>query len=163
MFRSVLRFAVPAALLALVGLTVPSAAAVIDPLPIEPNQHFVGLVNGDAANATIRTDCVLPSATGHPVPGQYVEAQLNSPVSGADTGFTGTAAHSLDVSLAFPTSSSSTTVTIGTLSGYNIELAIPATITVPCSGSGVVAFAPTPTSLSAKSATVKVTLVATNG
>ena len=160
MFRSVLSFALPAALLAVVGLTVP-AAAVIDPLPIEPNQHFVGLVNGDVANAVIRTDCVLPSATGHPVADQYVEAQLNSPVSGANTGFTGTAAHSLAVSLDVATTTP--TATIGTLSGYNIQLAIPTTITVPCSGSGVVVFAPAPTSLTAVSATVTVRLVSANG
>ena len=160
--RNVARAALPAAaLVLLVGLAAPAGAAVIDPLPIGPNQFFNGVVNDATANATIRTDCVTPVGVGHPAAGQYVEAQLDAPPVASDLGYTGSAGRALAVTLQLPTSSG--LGIIGTLSGYNYEFAIPTDITVPCTGSGAVVFTPTPTSSSARPATVSVTLVATIG
>ncbi|HEX3782884.1 MAG TPA: hypothetical protein VHX38_24730 [Pseudonocardiaceae bacterium] len=160
--RILARAALPAVALAILAATAaPAGAAVVDPLPIGPNQYFSGLVNGARADATIRTDCLTPVGVGHPSAGQYVEGQLNSPVSSNDLGYTGSAGRSLVVTLQLPTSSG--VIGIGTLSGYNYELAIPTSISVPCSGSGVVVFAPAPTSPTAKPATVSVTLASPVG
>ena len=52
--RNVARAALPAAaLVLLVGLAAPAGAAVVDPLPIGPNQFFNGVVNDATANATM--------------------------------------------------------------------------------------------------------------
>lgn len=134
-----------------------AAAAVTDPLPIGPNQVFAGQVNGVADNAPIQTDClgpITPGETGHPLAGQYVEA-VPAPASSATAGYTGSAGRLLQVTLTAPASSTLTTV-IGTLNSYYVQLPIPTTLTVPCSGTGLVAFTPTPTSSTARSATVTV-------
>ncbi len=134
-----------------------AAAAVQDPLPVGPNQVFTGQVNGVADNAPIRTDClgpITPGETGHPIAGQYVEA-VTAAASSADTGYTGSAAQALQVTLTAPASSTLTTL-IGTLNSFYVQLPIPTTLVVPCSGTGLVAFAPTPTSPAARAATVTV-------
>jgi hypothetical protein len=139
--------------------TATAVAAVQDPIAIGPNQVFAGQVNGDEGSAVIQTSCFGPiilGETGHPTAGQYVEAVL-APTSATSTGFTGSAADSLLVALDAATPA--TTGLIGTLNGYYIQLPIPTTLTVPCSGTGVVAFVPAPTSPTAKTATVSVTFL----
>jgi hypothetical protein len=64
------RFAIPVlAAVAAIGLAVPVGAAVIDPLPIGPNEVFAGFVNDHQTNATIVADCVGAARTGHPAGG----------------------------------------------------------------------------------------------
>ena len=141
----------------LLGSAGAAAAAFVDPLPIGPDQVFAGQVNGVPGNAPIQTDCLGPIAvgeTGHPLPGQYVEA-VPAPTSSAAAGYTGSAGRLLQVTLAGPVSSTPSNL-IGTLSSYYVQLPIPTTLTVPCSGTGVVAFTPTPTSPTARAATVTV-------
>ncbi|QMU69676.1 hypothetical protein [Streptacidiphilus sp. P02-A3a] len=141
----------------LLGSAGAAAAAVPDPLPIGPNQVFAGQVNGVADNAPIRTDCLGPitlGETGHPLAGQYVEA-VPAPASSATAGYTGSAGQLLQVSLTAPVSSTLSTL-IGTLNSYYVQLPVPTSLTVPCSGTGVVAFTPTPGSPTARSATVTV-------
>jgi hypothetical protein len=144
------------AAIAVFGLAVPAGAAVIDPLPISPNQFFSGSVNDNQTNATIVADCAGPARTGHPAGGQYVEAQP-APSSAAGIGFTGSLGRSLKVSLAL--TAATTPIPIGTLSGYFIKLPIPTSITIPCGGTGQMVFAPSPTSPTARSATVSVTII----
>jgi hypothetical protein len=145
------------AAIAVFGLAVPAGAAVIDPLPISPNQFFSGSVNGNQTNATIVADCVGVARTGHPAGGQYVEAQP-APGSGAATiGFTGSLGRSLTVSLVLAPATAP--IPIGTLSGYFIKLPIPTSITIPCGGTGQMVFAPSPTSPTARSATVSITII----
>jgi hypothetical protein len=159
------RAAVPvAALVMAIGLAGTASAAVIDPAPIGPNQLFTGIVNGASTNAVIRTDCVGPIAvgqTGHPVPNQYVEVSAGPSASSiVSVGDTGSAGNSVIVVLNGGSSVTPTqTVLFGTLHDYVVHLPIPTGITVPCSGPGNVVFLPSPTSPTARSATVNVTLV----
>jgi hypothetical protein len=145
------------AAVAVIGLAVPAGAAVIDPLPIGPNEVFAGFVNDHQTNATIVADCAGVARTGHPAGGQYVEAQP-APASATGTGFTGSLGRSLNVSLVL-SPATTTPIPIGTLSGYFIKLPIPTSITIPCGGSGKMVFAPSPTSPTARSATVSITII----
>ncbi len=146
-------------LLAVSTAGVAAAAGVQDPVAVAPNMYFTGVVGNQTSPGVIVTDCVGPivqGETGHPVGGQSVEA-ITASSSAADTGYTGSAAHSILVTLGVPSSTSSDV--IGTTSNFFVPLAIPTTLTVPCAGSGVVTFAPQPTSPTAVSATVDVTFV----
>ncbi len=144
----------------LAGSVGTAAAAVQDPLPVGPDQTFAGQVNGVSTGAAIRTDCLGPivvGETGHPLADQYVEA-VTAPVTSATAGYTGTSAHQLQVTLATPTSSSVGAL-IGTLNSFYVQLPIPTTLSVPCTGTGLVAFTPAPTSPTARTATVTVTFL----
>jgi hypothetical protein len=158
MLRNIARVALPVlAVVALAAVAAPAGAAVIDPLPISPDQSFAGFVNDVRTNTTIVADCAGVARTGHPGGGQTVSAQPETPVS-TDLGFTGSAGRSLNVSLVLSTSAA-TPISIGTLSGYFIKLAIPTSITIPCGGTGEMVFAPSPTSPTARSAKVAVTII----
>lgn len=128
-----------------------SAAPITDPAgPIGPNQHFEGLVNDKTHNAVIRTNCVgplRPGQTGHPLPDQHVKAYATG------DGFTGSAAHAIDVSYA-PAAS---LVPLVVLHDYGLPALIPVTWPVPCFGPGLVRFTPAPTSKTAVTETVNVT------
>ncbi|HEV2637618.1 MAG TPA: hypothetical protein VGX23_20870 [Actinocrinis sp.] len=164
------RYRYPAlAALALAAALAPSAAfattPVQDPLPIGPNQSFVGVVNGKAANAVITMVCpgpITPGETGHPLAGQYVEVETVVPVAAAD-GFTGSSATHIDANFATPSAASVNPPVVFT--SYFVKEAIPTTDVFPCSGSGAVTFVPLPTSTTARSFTVSVAFadVATGG
>lgn len=148
-----------AALFTVAGAGAAAAAPVQDPVAVAPQQFFSGTVNGSVSPASLRTDCVGPivaGQTGHPVAGQSVEAVLANSTA-AQTGYTGTLAHSLLVTLGDP--SSTAAGVIGTTSNYFVPLDIPTTLTVPCGGTGEVTFAPQPTSPTAQSATVTVSFI----
>ncbi len=141
------------------AVAAPSAASVQDPIPVQPNTAFFGLVNGKTVGATILVGCfgpIVPGQTGHPLAGQYVQADSTLPVTTTD-GYTGSAAHSLTAVLATPVVAS--TDVIGTLPNFFAPVAIPTTLTVPCSGPGQVLFVPEPTSPTARSASVAVSFV----
>jgi hypothetical protein len=143
---------------AAVLVTAGAAMATTDPAPIGPNQYFSGDVNGAAADATIRTTCVGPivaGQTGHPVAGQWVEVLASAATS--NIGFTGTTANSITAVLEYTPTGTATI--IGTIHDYAIALPVPTTLTVPCGGAGVAAFVPTPSSPTAKTATVNVRFV----
>jgi len=129
----------------------PASAAIIDPAPIGPDQYFSGLVNGQVAHATIRMACfgpIRPGETGHPFAGQTVEA-LPAPVSTtSDIGFTGSAAHAIDVHFPTPTVAN---VPV-TLRDYAVTAPIPVSFSLPCFGSGQVTFVPQPTRPTARPA-----------
>jgi hypothetical protein len=156
---TVVRFCLPAAGLFVASVfgAAPAAAATA----IGPNQYFVGNVNGSAGNASILVGCFGPvGGTGHPLQNQYVLASQVPASTTSNVGFTGSAANSLVVSLRLITPSGSTgTYLIGTLTRYDTKLAIPTTLDLPCSATGNAVFAPAPTSPTAKSAVVSVTVV----
>ena len=156
----VLRGALPAAIaMALLGLTGTAANAVVDPAPIGANQFFVGDVNGLSANAVIKTDCVGPIATGHPLPNQYVAVLPTTPSSSAaGVGFTGSVGNSVNVVLSLP-AGAAPGIALGTLTSYAVHLPIPTKITVPCNGPAAVGFIPAPTSKTAKTGVVDVRLL----
>lgn len=92
-------------LTALTALTAAPAWAdpTINPTPIGPNQYFYGEVNDHTGQAPIVVDChgpVFPRLSGHPEPNQTVKA-LPAPSPTSNVGFTGSAAHTIDVR--FPT------------------------------------------------------------
>ena len=131
-----------------------------DPVPIEPNQYFTGLVNGHPPGAaTIDVVCPAGSTTGHPVADQPVEVELAASAGTTDTGYTGSAGKSINATLTPGT----TTALIASFTSYYVPKNIPTTIVVPCSGSGTVTFAPAPTSSTAKSAVLPVTFVSPTG
>lgn len=122
----------------------PASADVL--IPIGPNQYFESLVKGQAETATILTDNCHSTPLGvlaaNPVPGQTVSVQLADGVIDADPdGFTGALAHAIDVQIPSPPPVVNPPVV---LHFYNMPVAIPASFTVPCSGSGTVTFEPTP-------------------
>jgi hypothetical protein len=137
--RSIL--AVTAALLGGTVLAAPAALAQ-DPIPIGPNQPFIGLVNGVHTGAIIKVVCPVPITPGeltHPLPGQTVEVEPGSLVTPG--GYTGSLAHSIAVSFTSPVVTPPIVLT-----SYYVPTAIPTSILVPCSGPGVVTFNPEPTS-----------------
>jgi hypothetical protein len=155
--RTAISAALTAALLACTGVT--AAAAVQDPIPIGPNMPFHGLVNGATVGAVIRVGCfgpILPGQTGHPLSGQTVEADSTPPTS-TTGGFTGSAAHSIVVTV--QGSPSGSIIVIGTLTSFYAPLKIPTTINLPCGGTTSVVFTPQPTSATARSSVDPVTLL----
>jgi hypothetical protein len=138
----------------------PSGASPKIPVsPIGPNQYFSGYINGSPpGQAIIRTNCfgaIQPGQTGNPLPNQTVEVRLASPGGAAgDLGYTGSAANSIVATLG---PSQTALSVIGNFTVYNTIEYIPTTITVPCAGSGVATFAPSPGSSTASPATLNVT------
>jgi hypothetical protein len=138
---------------ATLGLAVPAGAAVIDPLPIGPNQGFTGQVNKVHVGAVITVFCpgpAFPGQTGHPVGGQTVSAVPGAVSTGG--GYTGSLGRSIVV--IFPPTATTGSVT---LTGYYEYQPIPTTLLFPCSGTGTVRYRPEPTSMTARDDTVTVT------
>jgi hypothetical protein len=151
-----------AALTAVVGglAAAPAAtAAVQDPLPIGPNQSFVGLVNGDQSNATIKMACagpVQPGELGHPWPNQYTEVEL-SPL-GQVAGFTGQA-RSIRATLIAPVPATTPPPILATFDSYYVQIPISTSLLLPCGGPGKIDFAPVLGGPLARSWDVNVTFV----
>lgn len=129
------------------------ARPVQDPLPIGPNQFFVGLVNGTSSNAVIQMACfgpVHPGQMGHPFAGQTVEVQRNL----EGPGFTGKA-HRIAATLSSP-EATNVSVTLGRFSSYFVAAPISTALRLPCYGSGNVAFRPVGGGSKARAAIVDV-------
>lgn len=122
-------------LVAALALLAGSVAANAEGLssPIHPNQHFVGLVNGQHADAVIYTICPGPAGgDGHPVSGQSVAARRTA-TGGGDTGSTGGVIYARV-----------TPTTILTITRYGQPAPIPKAAQVPCEGPGTIAFSSCP-------------------
>ena len=127
-----------------------------DPVPIDPNQYFSGFINASPPGAVvIKVICPGPANTGHPAAHQPVEVKPVPSSTAADAGFTGSKGKKITASLG-PAAS---TVVIGSFTSYFVKKNIPTNITVPCSGSGTAVFTPSPTSKTARSATLPVTFL----
>jgi hypothetical protein len=127
-----------------------------DPVPIEPNQTFSGYVNNSPpGNATIKVVCPGVANTGHPIGKQPVEVQPVPSSTTQDNGFTGSKGKMITARLAYGPA----IVTLDSFTSYYVPKFIPTKITVPCSGTGTVIFAPSPGSKTAKSAILTVTFV----
>lgn len=123
---------------------------------IGPGQHFVGLVNKHTSNAIILMACVTPdpSGTGHPLGGQTIAVKPASTTAGT-TGYTGTRGRSIVAAFVLPAAASTTNTSL-TFTQYGSQ-AIPTSLVLPCSGSGLVVFSPEPMSKTAHSMSVPVT------
>ena len=140
---------------------VPAAAASAatpgqDPVPIRPGQYFTGLVgNHPPGQAVIYVICPGPANTGHPKAGQPVEVKPGVPASTVDLGYTGSAGTHITASLA----PSTVSVVLANFTSYFVKKNIPVNITLPCSGTGTVAFTPGPGSPTARTAMLPVRFV----
>lgn len=137
------RFAIASALtLAVIGTL--AAASPARAATVGPGQYFTGQVFGVTAQSVILVECGPVQASGHPAPGQTVEVtQLLPPVT-VTAGYTGDLAVEIDAALIFAASPASGPVPVATFTQYSLKLPIPASITVPCAGSGVMSFSPYP-------------------
>jgi hypothetical protein len=159
------------AVLAVATATVCAAPAAAFALgPIGPNQYFTGSLldvtstGVPSSTTTLLVACSSAGTTGRPLPGQAVEVTLVVPPTSSVVGYTGSSADSIEASLVWSSAEPPVVVDepVGTLTAYSAPLAVPTDLTVPCSGSGVLSFAPQPTSKTAESATVNITFVSTS-
>ena len=145
--RTAYRIAIASAVMLVAGGAL-AAPAMADGGQVGPKQfyygEFFGLTSATAQNV-IQVFCAGPAATGHPVAGQYVAAHQFFPPITTLYGYTGNSGTEIDVNL---TSSVGTitvvTPTFATLHFYDTKSEIPTSLTVPCSGTGVLDFAPSP-------------------
>jgi hypothetical protein len=123
-----------------------AAPALAQGNPIGPKQWFYGEFFGPSTNAAqddIVVACAGAANTGHPVAGQYVAAHQIFPPVTTTAGYTGNYGTEIDVYATWP-SNIGPVITIGELLYYDTKVEIPTSISVPCSGSGELIFAPTP-------------------
>ena len=153
------RLATVGAAVGALGICPGVAAALQAPVPIGPNQPFVGFVNGSSANAFIRVGCVgptRPGQTGHPLAGQSMEVRFSN-ATGA--GFTGTA-HSVTATITYPAPATSQPTTLASFSNYFVPTPISTQARLPCTGRGTVAVTPMGNSPSARPWDMTVNFVA---
>ena len=161
MISKLLRRTAPISAVAALALAAAPVATADVVTPIGPNTYFTAQVNGPASTANtsvIKVVCpgpATPGQTGHPVSGQTVEALSVLPPSPVPStlGYTGSTAHQIDV-LFSPASSGTAPAVV--LKAFFAPTAVPTTLLLPCSGSGVVDFVPEPTSPTARSYQVPV-------
>lgn len=132
------------ALIATGALTIPAAAQTG---PVGPKQYFYGQVLGAASSTTqnvIEVGCAGPATTGHPLAGQYVEVQQVFPPVTTTLGYTGNFGAAINTDLIWSHGTITVVTPVAKFSGYGVSMPIPTSITVPCSGGGVMNFAPSP-------------------
>jgi hypothetical protein len=107
---------------------------------IQPNQHFLGLVNGSNVDPAVYVACpgpIFPGRTGPVVGGQHFS--VAHVASGG--GYTGLFSQ---VYAWFNPSTSGTAPVQVKFSTYGTEQAIPTSVQVPCGGTGSVQFSSCP-------------------
>jgi hypothetical protein len=145
--RTASRIAVASAVALVAGaaLALPARA---DDGPIGPKQYFYGEVFGLSSSTalnSIEVACASTATTGHPVTGQYVAAHQIYPPATTTAGYTGNDGVEINVNLIY----SQGTITVvtpvfATLRYYDQKVEIPTSLTVPCNGTGVLDFTPSP-------------------
>jgi hypothetical protein len=112
-----------------VGISPPSAAA--PAAKIDPNQRYLGYLNGKHTNAVIRVACPGPvggNRTGPPVGKQTVTVKRVS----SGSGYTGSFAHEVWAQFG------KDALHVVGFTSYNTPKAIPTALRLPCSGTGTV-------------------------
>jgi hypothetical protein len=122
---------------------------------IRPHQFFVGTVNGHPTDAVIDVLCPGPVDFGHAIGGQTLQVSPPGP-SGPTLGFTGSRGRAIIANLSTATG---LTASVARFTQYGSPAAFPTSLTVPCSGQGVVSFDPAPDSPTARAFDVTVTFV----
>jgi hypothetical protein len=163
---SMILFGAGLSVIAVLVPALPGHAAGVDKATtsVKPHQAFVGLVNGDSADATVAVICPGPirlGQTGYAASGQTVAVEPASTVA-SSPGFTGTKADSIVAELPTPASTSTAAEATVTFTAYGSQ-PIPTTVLLPCNGSSTALFVPRPTSKTARSAEVSFRFVATCG
>ncbi|MBS2965731.1 hypothetical protein KGA66_21950 [Actinocrinis puniceicyclus] len=157
--RNTASLGLAAAFAAVLAAASPAAAG-----SIGPNQYFAGDVNGHASSpAPIGMGCfgpVTPGESGHPLAGQYAEVvPLPAATTKADVGYTGSTASAVSISLIVTNGTIVRVIPLGTVADYGTKVPIPTTLTLPCYGSAEAVFAPTPSGVGARNATLTVDFV----
>lgn len=124
---------------------------------VAPGQAFTGRVNGSFSHATVIVICPGPARTGHPAAGQTLEVLSPLPPVVAGTtisvGQTGTLGRAIVARFSDDRSQATT------FHDYFVDLPIPTTLVLPCTGTGRVAFRPAPFGPGARTSVVSVTYV----
>jgi hypothetical protein len=155
------RLVAPAATALVAGALIGAASPAQAGVRIHPHQYFTGLVIGKKKLSVIDVGCAGPAKTGHPVPGQSVEVKLMVPTADSG-GYTGNHGKQINAALIWSNGPVTVVTAIATFTAYSVKKAIPTTIMVPCSGSGVMSFTPNPDpDKSGMPATVDVTFTST--
>ncbi|HWD07978.1 MAG TPA: hypothetical protein VHA57_02675 [Actinomycetota bacterium] len=162
--KRLIRMGVVAAAVAVASA--PGLAAFAQPIiqPIDPNQTFVGEVNGNSFHSVLSVvGCSAGSASGSGtlLPGQTVEASRffpPSPTAPLPLGFTGRA-HQIRVDLAVALANPPLIrlVPVATLSDYNAPAQFPPGLSVPCDATLSAEFTPVNGGATAQSSTVTLT------
>jgi hypothetical protein len=136
--RSILRGVTLA--LAITALVGASAEAAVAQTPIKPQQHFVGVVNGEEGSAVVYTVCpgpVTKNRTGRVEKGQAVQVVE----AAGGHGYTGPFGQVY--SWFQPVKTGTRPVTL-TFKLYGEPRAIPRSVRVPCTGTGQAVFSSCP-------------------
>lgn len=145
--RTASRVAIAAAVMLVAGGAL-ATPALADGGQVGPKQYFYGEVFGltsSTAHDVIQVSCAGPATTGHPAAGQYVAAHQIFPPVTTTYGYTGNSGTEIDVNLIYSVGTITVvTPTFATLTYYDTKAEIPTSLTVPCSGTGVVVFTPSP-------------------
>jgi hypothetical protein len=119
--------------------------------PVQPGLEFGGMVNGARPSATVQVGCFGPitsGQSGHPLRGQTL--QVFRPEALLVDGFTGSQATRI---VAYFSDDPTLTVSFDR---FGPPKPVPTALTLPCSGTGSVVFAPVPASATSHTATVTV-------
>lgn len=145
--RTASRVAIASAVMLVVGGAF-ATPAMANGGQVGPKQYFYGEFSGltsSTAHNVIQVSCAGPETTGHPVAGQYVAAHQIFPPVAATYGYTGNSGTEIDVNLIYSVGTITVvTPTFATLTYYDTNAEIPTSLTVPCSGTGTLVFAPSP-------------------
>lgn len=144
--NAVSRIAIVSAAVAVVG-GVFAIPAVARAGTVGPKQYFHGEVFGvTSSNApdVIEVACAGPASTGHPLAGQSVAVHQFYPPTTTTFGYTGYFGTEIDTSLIYSRGTITVSIPIATFTSYDDPAPIPTSITVPCSGTGVMSFNPYP-------------------
>lgn len=145
--RTASRVAIASAVMLIAGGAL-ATPALADGGQVGPKQYFNGELFGltsSTAHDVIQVSCAGPETTGHPVAGQYVAAHQFFPPVTTSYGYTGNSGTEIDVNLIYSVGTITVvTPTFATLTYYDTKAEIPTSLTVPCSGTGVLVFTPSP-------------------
>jgi hypothetical protein len=146
--RTASRVAMASAVVVVAGVAL-ATPAMADGGQVGPQQFFNGEVFGlstsVSAQDVIQVTCAGPAATGHPVANQYVAAHQFFPPVATSYGYTGNFGTEIDVNLIYSIGTITVvTPTFAKLTYYDTKAEIPTSLTVPCNGTGVVVFTPSP-------------------
>jgi hypothetical protein len=136
--RSIIRSAAAAAIVACVGA---GSGVALAQTPIKPRQHFAGIVNGQEGSAVVYTVCPGP-ITRHrfgPLKGGQTMAVAET---ASGPGYTGP--FSQVYSWFQPLPAGATSPVTLTFTEYGVAQNIPASVRVPCDGTGQAVFSSCP-------------------
>lgn len=157
--RNTASLGLAAAFAAVLAAASPAAAG-----SIGPDQYFAGDVNGHTSSpAPIEMGCfgpVTPGETGHPLAGQYAAVvPPAAATTNSDVGYTGSAANAVSISLIVTSGDIVRFIPLGSVADYGTKVPIPTTLVLPCYGSAEAVFAPTPSGVGARNATLTVDFI----